>query len=181
MMALVRQASRDALTGSFTRASGEELLEIQFNIARRNNTPLALAFVDLDDFKAVNDVHGHEAGDEVLANAAQAMRNSLRGSDILARWGGEEFILILPHTNRHEAIVVIERIRASGLGLRPDGTPATASFGIATSLADQAENWRDLVEIADNRMYAAKQSGKNRLEACFTKNVVADAVPQHSS
>ncbi|MDD5241999.1 MAG: GGDEF domain-containing protein [Sulfuricella sp.] len=180
MMALVRQASRDALTGSFTRASGEELLDIQFNIALRNDTPLALVFVDLDNFKAVNDVHGHEAGDGVLANAAQSMRNALRGSDILARWGGEEFILILPHTKRHEAIVVVERMRAGGLGLRPDGKPVTASFGIAESLADQTTNWPDLVEIADKRMYAAKQSGKDRLVAGAPEVLTADIAPQQT-
>ncbi|HUW51572.1 MAG TPA: GGDEF domain-containing protein [Sulfuricella sp.] len=178
MMALVRQASRDALTGCFTRASGEELLEIQFNIARRNGAPLALAFMDIDDFKAVNDTHGHEAGDGVLANAVQAVHNALRGSDILARWGGEEFILVLPHTNLHEAIVVVERLRASGLGSRPDGKPVTASFGIAESLADQAASWPDLVEIADKRMYAAKQSGKNRLVAGAPEAFAADIALQ---
>ncbi|MCE5180627.1 MAG: GGDEF domain-containing protein [Betaproteobacteria bacterium] len=181
MMALVRQASRDALTGSFTRASGEELLEIQFDISRRSDTPLAIAFVDLDDFKSVNDVHGHEAGDAVLSNAVQAMRNALRSSDILARWGGEEFILILTNTNRHEAIVVVERIRAGGLGLRPDGKPVTASFGIAVSLAERTENWHDLVEIADKRMYAAKQSGKDRLVADTPETFSAETIRQQTS
>lgn len=180
MMALVRQASRDALTGSFTRASGEELLEIQFNISQRSGTHLAIAFVDLDNFKSVNDVHGHEAGDEVLANAVQAMRNALRGSDILARWGGEEFILVLPHTDRHEAIVVVERIRSSGLGLRPDGKPVTASFGIAVNLADQTASWHELVEIADKRMYAAKQSGKDRLVAGSAEAFTAEPFPQQT-
>lgn len=180
MMALVRQASRDALTGSFTRASGEELLEIQFNISQRSGTPLAIAFVDLDNFKSVNDIHGHEAGDEVLANAVQAIRSALRSSDILARWGGEEFILVLPHTDRHEAIVVVERIRAGGLGLRPDGKPVTASFGIAVSLVEQTENWRDLVEIADKRMYAAKQSGKDRLVAGSAEAFTAEPLQQQT-
>lgn len=162
MMALVRQAARDALTAGFTRACGEELLEVHYRIAQRNGTPLVMVFVDLDNFKQINDIHGHEAGDLVLANAAQAMRRQLRASDVLVRWGGEEFLLIMSNTGRAAAIAVIERLRAAGLGSRPEGQAVTASFGIAENLADNCDNWRDLVEIADQRMYAAKQSGKNR-------------------
>jgi diguanylate cyclase (GGDEF)-like protein len=161
MMALVRQATRDRLTGCFTRASGEELLDIQFNIAARNGTPLTVVFIDLDDFKPVNDIHGHEAGDRVLAAAAGAMRNTLRGGDILIRWGGEEFVLLLPNTDGTAAISLLERLRAAGLGVRPDGVPVTASFGLADRLADGCADGRELLELADQRMYAAKQAGKN--------------------
>lgn len=90
------------------------------------------------------------------------MSSVLRTSDILIRWGGEEFVLILPNTDWNNAIGIIERLQASGLGLRPDGKPMTASFGIAECLDDRAKDWRELVEIADQRMYAAKQLGKNR-------------------
>lgn len=162
MMALVRQAGRDALTSCFTRACGEELLEVHYKIAQRGGSPLAMVFVDLDNFKVINDVHGHEAGDLVLANAAQAMRRHLRASDILVRWGGEEFLLIMSNTGRDAAVEVIERLRGAGLGIRPDGQPVTASFGIAENLADKSASWRDLVDVADQRMYVAKQSGKNR-------------------
>lgn len=162
IMALVRQTARDALTSCFTRNTGEELLEIQFLIAERNQTPLALVFADLDNFKEINDVCGHETGDRVLAQASNTMSGVLRSSDILVRWGGEEFVVILPDTDRNGAIGVIERLQASGLGLRPDGKPMTASFGIAECLGDGAVDWRELVEIADQRMYAAKKSGKNR-------------------
>jgi len=162
MMALVRQTVRDSLTCCFTRNTGEELLEIQFRISQRNQSPLALVFADLDNFKEVNDIHGHEAGDRVLAHASSTMSSALRTSDILVRWGGEEFVLILPNTDRNSAIGVIERLQTFGLGLRPDGKPMTASFGIAERLGDTAEDWCELVEIADQRMYAAKQLGKNR-------------------
>jgi len=111
-------------------------------------------------------VGSHAAGDQVLVTAAKNIHCSLRTSDILARWGGEEFVLILPNTDRNNAIDVIERLRKHGLGIRPDGQPMTASFGIAEYLHDEAETWRDLLEIADQRMSAAKHLGKNRLVSC---------------
>lgn len=177
MMALVRQTACDGLTSCFTRNTGEELLEIQFKIAQRNQFPLTLVFADLDNFKEINDVHGHDAGDRVLAHASNTMSSILRTSDILVRWGGEEFVLILPNIDRNGAIGVIERLQAFGLGLRPDGKPMTASFGIAEYLGDRAKNWRELVEIADQRMYAAKQLGKNRwigdVRDCFAPDMAA--------
>jgi diguanylate cyclase (GGDEF)-like protein len=162
MIALVRTAIRDTLTGCFSRMSGTELLEIQFIISTRSNTPLSLAFIDLDNFKSVNDNFGHEAGDLVLVSAAECIRATLRTGDMLARWGGEEFILILPNTYCNDAITAIERLRAAGFGMRPDNKPVTASIGIAERLDDETGDWKTLVEIADQRMYAAKQSGKDR-------------------
>lgn len=159
---LVRTAIRDALTGCFSRLSGMELLEIQFILSSRSNTPLSLAFIDLDNFKSINDGFGHEAGDKVLVSAAEQIRATLRTGDMLARWGGEEFILILPNTYCHDAVTAIERLRAHGLGLRPDNSPVTASIGIAERTEDQVSEWKKLVEIADQRMYVAKQSGKDR-------------------
>lgn len=162
MIALVRTALHDALTGCFSRMSGMELLEIQFIISNRSGSPLALAFIDLDNFKSVNDSFGHEAGDDVLVNAAKRIRVSLRTGDMLARWGGEEFILIMPNTYCKEAIMAIERMRALGFGMRPDDVPMTASIGIAERTEDKTADWKSLVEVADQRMYAAKQGGKNR-------------------
>ncbi len=168
MIALVRQAIRDPLTGSFSRLSGEELLEIQFIIAVRSNSPLSVAFIDLDDFKKVNDGYGHEAGDHVLIDATEHIRANLRTGDMLARWGGEEFVLIMPNTYRADAVMAIERLRSVGLGQRPDGSPVTASIGLAERLEDEAVDWRRLVEVADQRMYVAKQSGKNKVVADAT-------------
>lgn len=164
MIALVRTAMRDALTGCFSRLSGVELLEIQFILSSRSGAPLALAFIDLDNFKNVNDSYGHEAGDRILVNAAERIRASLRTGDMLARWGGEEFILIMPNTYCKEAVMAIERLRAAGFGMRPDSTPMTASIGISERTEDRASDWKTLVDIADQRMYAAKQGGKNRME-----------------
>lgn len=162
MIALVRTALRDALTGCFTRMSGTELLEMQFIISNRNGSPLSVAFVDLDNFKSVNDTFGHEAGDAVLVNAAENMRAALRTGDMLARWGGEEFILIMPNTYCMDAVAVIEKLRTRGLGMRPDNMPVTASIGLAERTGDGVAGWQEMVERADQRMYTAKQAGKDR-------------------
>ena len=164
MIALVRMAIRDGLTGCFSRMSGMELLEIQFIIATRSSNPLALAFIDLDNFKNINDTFGHEAGDQVLITTAENVRASLRTGDMLARWGGEEFIIIMPNTYCHDAISAIERLRAYGLGVRPDGKQITASFGISERTEDRINDWKTLVEVADQRMYQAKKKGKNKVE-----------------
>jgi diguanylate cyclase (GGDEF)-like protein len=163
MIALVRDAIRDRLTGAFSRHSGEELLELQFTLSSRAETPLTVAFIDLDRFKRVNDEFGHEVGDEVLVEATHRLRATLRTGDVLARWGGEEFVLIMPNTQGEQAAAALERVRASGLGTRPDGQPVTASLGVAERLQDGASNWRELVDIADRRMYEAKRGGRNRI------------------
>ena len=166
MIALVRQAIRDPLTGAFSRRSGEEILDLQFALAERNNRPLAVAFIDLDHFKSVNDNFGHESGDQLLRAAAHSLALALRRSDTLVRWGGEEFILILQDTRSESAHHFLERIRAQGLGLRPDGAPVTASIGVAERALDKCNDWQHLLELADRRMYHAKSSGRNRVVGC---------------
>lgn len=163
MISLLRHASHDGLTGCFARASGEELLDIQFHIAARSGAPLSIAFLDVDNFKQINDQFGHDAGDRILTALAEKLRANLRTGDIILRWGGDEFVIILPDTNRPTAAMAIARLRESGLGVRPDGSRLTASFGMAERLADGAENWHDLVKIADQRMFQAKLAGKDRV------------------
>lgn len=162
MMALVRQAVRDPLTSCFTRRSGEELLSLQFAISCRSKAPLALAFVDLDRFKSVNDHFGHEAGDLVLQQAALSIIQVLRAGDILVRWGGEEFLIIMPDTDIAQADIALARLRLAGLGKRPDGEEITASIGIVERLRDQAVDQHALIELSDHRMYIAKEQGRNR-------------------
>lgn len=162
MIALVRQAIRDPLTGVFSRRSGEEILELQFTIAKRSMAPLSIAFIDLDHFKSVNDTFGHEAGDSVLKLAAATISNHLRRGDMLVRWGGEEFVLILPNTDIVQARIAMMRLRHSGFGFRPDEQPVTASIGIS-ALEEGIEDWRQLIEIADQRMYFAKTHGRNQV------------------
>lgn len=163
MIALVRQAIRDTLTGVFSRSSAEEVLDLQFTIATRNQADLALAFIDLDHFKAINDKFGHDAGDKALQQMTAAISDNLRQGDVLARWGGEEFVLIMPHTSQTQALTALQRMQDLGLGPRPDGTPLTASIGLAERCADAVTDWSALVELADRRMYLAKSAGRHRV------------------
>ncbi|MDR0735601.1 MAG: GGDEF domain-containing protein [Zoogloeaceae bacterium] len=163
MLTLVRQAVRDPLTGCFTRRSGEELLTLQYAISQRSNMPLALAFVDLDRFKNVNDQAGHEAGDLALRQAAVSFTQILRSNDILARWGGDEFIIIMPNTNIRQAEIALSRQRLIGLSKRPDGSCLTASIGISERLQDETPDQQTLIECADHRMYLAKKQGGDQI------------------
>lgn len=163
MIQFVSQASHDGLTRAYTRRVGEELLEIQFTQAARHRTPLSLVFVDLDDFKKINDRFGHEEGDVALRAAGTALRRMLRRGDILIRWGGEEFLVVMPNTDLTGAVTAAARLGEIGFGRRPDGAPQTASLGIAELLQDGCQTWAELVERADHRMYLAKKGGKNRM------------------
>ncbi|HJV86188.1 MAG TPA: GGDEF domain-containing protein [Noviherbaspirillum sp.] len=163
MIALVRQANRDPLTGVIARKTGEEMLELQFNIASRGNAPLAVAFIDLDHFKSINDTFGHDAGDQVLMTMTDIVGANLRAGDTLARWGGEEFLVIMPNTDLPQAEAALARLRGIGFGMRPDHTPITASIGVAERMADGSAEWKALVELADQRMYRAKQGGRDRV------------------
>jgi len=169
MIVLVREAIRDRLTGCFSRPSGEELLDLQFNLAKRGDNPLALAFLDLDHFKQVNDQWGHDTGDQVLKNAAAHIRESLRVGDILVRWGGEEFVLIMPNTSIKHACTALARLQSKDLGRRPDDTPVTASIGLAEWQMENLQSWQELVDLADSRMYQAKEGGRNRTVGCPQK------------
>ena len=159
---LARQASSDALTKAFVRRVGQELLEAQFNAAERQDSPFAVAFADIDDFKSVNDQFGHEIGDKVLSQTADQLQQILRKSDRLVRWGGEEFLVIMPNTDHAGAAHMIERLYDQGLGLRPDGSSLTVSIGVAERQTDDCPTSDELVALADSRMYEAKQAGKNR-------------------
>ncbi|MFZ5622501.1 MAG: diguanylate cyclase [Pseudomonadota bacterium] len=166
MIALMQRTSRDPLTGAYNRETGAELLDIQFHIANRQGASLALAFLDVDNFKSINDLHGHEAGDAVLRGLARALSGTLRAGDTLVRWGGEEFLIILPNTDCATAGHVLARLYERGLGQRPDGQPLTASTGVSELGNDRAGTIRELIEHADRRMYQAKRAGKNRFIVC---------------
>ena len=163
IIVLVHQAIRDPLTGVFSRRSGEEMLGLLQLQAQRAHQPLSLAFIDLDHFKAINDRYGHLAGDQVLRHFAALMLARLRRSDILVRWGGEEFVLLMPGAGAEQAAQVIARLREQGLGERPDGSGLTASVGVAELWRDDCADWCALVDRADARMYLAKQTGRDRV------------------
>ena len=161
MVALIRRSIRDDLTNIFSRSSGKEILNVQWNASLRNQSALSLAFIDLDHFKQINDTFGHGAGDSALRQASQAIQNNIRSSDSLVRWGGEEFLLIMPDTDMTRARQALERLQAHGLGERPDGSPLTASIGLAERVFDRIADQEQLLELADQRMYQAKEAGRN--------------------
>lgn len=162
MMALLHRASYDPLTGTLTRRSGTEVIELQFRLAVEQNAPLAVAFLDIDKFKSINDDYGHDAGDQTLQQAAAALQHLIRKADAVIRWGGEEFVLLMTSTDSEGVRIVMQRVLDEWLGRRPDGQPLTASIGVAERLADAATDWTQLVRLADERMYAAKQGGRAR-------------------
>ena len=166
MSVIVEQGARDPLTGALNRLSGVDLLDFLFHLAKRNEEPLSVVFFDLDNFKQVNDFYGHTEGDRVLARFTSAVKKNLRKSDLLLRWGGEEFILVLPNASCDKAMERVALLRKQGFGLRPDKQSQTASFGVAEYTADNAKTWDELVAIADLRMYQAKSAGKDTVVGC---------------
>lgn len=163
MIQLVNQASHDGLTRTFNRPIGEEMINQHFVAAARADSPFTIAFVDLDHFKQVNDRFGHEAGDATLKTASQVLGKGLRRGDFLIRWGGEEFVAVMPTTDKQGANIAISRILHYGLGAHPAGGVVTASIGIAERKDDGLETWQQLVERADQRMYTAKQNGRSQV------------------
>jgi diguanylate cyclase (GGDEF)-like protein len=159
---IVTKSAHDPLTNAYNRMTGEEFMEKYFSLARRNKTPFSLVFVDIDHFKLINDSYGHETGDAMLEQVSTALASQLRKEDSLIRWGGEEFILALPMSDQKETGEMIARLGAHGLGLRPDGTALTASVGSACNISDNINDLHALIQRADERMYTAKQGGRNR-------------------
>ncbi len=162
---LRRKAALDNLTGALSRGRFREEGGRAVTLAQRHGHPLSCLIFDLDFFKRINDEHGHPVGDVVLASTVDACLTRLRSSDILGRVGGEEFAIILPHTDAGSAMEVAERLRIAieALEIADDGSrvPVTASFGVAT-LDSSAPDFDSLLVHADSACYAAKFEGRNR-------------------
>ena len=161
-----RQARIDGLTGLANRRACEDQLAVELARAERFGGPLAVVITDLDDFKEINDRFGHPAGDIVLREFARALEDGIRDVDLAARWGGEEFVLLLPGTDLDGAAHVADRVRhalESRLVLAADGRPipVTASFGVAAY--PEASSSHALLAAADGALYEAKRAGKNRV------------------
>jgi diguanylate cyclase (GGDEF)-like protein len=159
------RAATDALTGlPNNRAVGDTLRRMVAQ-AGRAVSPLSAVLLDLDHFKHVNDAHGHSRGDEVLAAVAVAMRSSLRESDFVGRYGGEEFLILLPDTGKQQAALVAEKVRAGveTLYVSSLDRKVTASLGVA-SLPEDCGDADTLLRAADRALYSAKGRGRNRVE-----------------
>jgi diguanylate cyclase (GGDEF)-like protein len=158
------QALRDPLTGIYNRRVLQDALTRELLRARREDGLLALTMLDIDDFKSINDGHGHDAGDEVLRRVAACGREVVRPGDTFARVGGEEFALLTPGAGAQEALLVAERLRlaVAALDVLPD-RGVTVSAGLAAWPADAADG-DALRRAADEALYRAKAAGKNRCE-----------------
>jgi diguanylate cyclase len=173
-----RLSRRESLTGCFNRRAFYELFPREVERARRLGQGVALVFVDLDHFKRVNDRHGHETGDRVLQQLAARLRGIIRETDLLFRWGGEEFVILLPHTAATEAPALAERIRAS-VAERPffthdshPGVSMTVSVGVAGERGGPIEP-DALLARADAACYRAKEAGRN----CVVAELPRGATP----
>lgn len=160
----------DPLTGLDNRRSFDQRLQAEWSRAQRNRESIALLYIDIDHFKAYNDLHGHQAGDVCLARVAAAIRDSAqRGSDLCARYGGEEFVVLLPQTTQEQALGVARRVRQAveDLGLPHGSSPATRVVTVSVGAASLVPtlnmpfNW--LLERADRALYTAKDNGRNRV------------------
>jgi diguanylate cyclase (GGDEF)-like protein/PAS domain S-box-containing protein len=161
---LTRLAGTDAVTGVWNRRHGGSLLAADLDQARLDGRPLSALMVDIDHFKPVNDIHGHQTGDRVLAETSRRMLEAVRGTDVVARWGGEEFVIMLRDCGLDEAMAIAEKIRTqiANTPFRHFGT-VTVSIGAAEVREDEGlEPW---LARADAALYEAKRSGRNAVRA----------------
>ncbi len=157
------RATYDRLTGAVNRLAFEQYLETEQNRVERYGEPSGLVMIDIDHFKTINDTHGHQTGDRVLETLAQRVRERLRASDILCRWGGEEFMVLLPETDLAGALQMAESLRQAIERMDfPEVERVTISLGVAQLHAE--ESFTELAMRVDNALYAAKEGGRNRVE-----------------
>ncbi len=163
------EANRDHLTGTSNRKYIEELLAAEFEISRRRQRPLSLAFIDIDNFKPINDTYGHQAGDLVLQHIARFFSSQIRQQDSLARYGGDEFLLLLHNTSEDDAYALLKRIMAAlqsshSIEVNEQLIKVTVSIGMASfTPGDKTASPEQLIEQADKALYQSKKSGRNAL------------------
>jgi diguanylate cyclase len=160
-----RLVKEDQLTSTLNRRGMDEAYAVEEARAERSGAPLAVALLDVDNFKQLNDKLGHQAGDEALKYLAQVLRQTVRPSDAVARYGGEEFVLLLPCTDHAEAVNVMTRVQRTLTRKfflhNNERVLITFSAGVAVRLAGETRD--QLIARADGAMYHAKQTGKNRV------------------
>ena len=164
----IRQlATHDDLTGLLNRRAMLDRMQLEQRRSLRSGSPLLIAQLDIDHFKAVNDTHGHAAGDLVLQSFADTVRRNVRDTDVLARWGGEEFVLLLCDTPASDAVTLMERLRqavqAMQVPVAQGGQPITVTVSIGLARHTPADPLAGTLERADQALYAAKAGGRNRV------------------
>ena len=163
---LQRVAMKDALTGLINRAAFAQAYARERALSQRRSRPLAVALIDLDKFKSINDTYGHAAGDDVLKRASSAIVGALRRTDVVGRWGGEELVVLLPETELDGARRGIENALAAvrALQFTAEGhEPYRVTFSAGVVAAGEDETLEAAVERADKLLYTAKQSGRDRV------------------
>jgi len=156
------KSATDPLTGLANRSTFDDRLEAEFGRTRGTGQPLSLIIMDIDQFKTFNDQFGHSAGDAALRIVARTLRERSRSSDVVARFGGEEFTVILPNTDLQGALILAERFRSAIENSRWDRRPVTVSVGVAEA-TESVAGPADLVDRADGALYEAKRRGRNRV------------------
>jgi two-component system, cell cycle response regulator len=183
--ALRDQAERDSLTRLWNRNAILAQLDRELARSEREAQPFGVVIVDLDHFKHVNDTHGHLAGDAVLREAARRMQHSIRQYDSIGRYGGEEFLILLPGCSEEDSYAQAERLRRqlarTEMAVNDTALRITASFGIAAALPGEIWTPESLIRKADEALYAAKKSGRNRVAAWQSKPDDASLSPETAS
>lgn len=160
-------AMHDGLTGLLNRRAIEEYADAEFNLTKRKERPLSIVLLDIDHFKNVNDQHGHKVGDSTLQHVAKILSDGIRNYDRVGRWGGEEFILILPETQTQDAALVAERLRTQMAAKSiPLDNELHLSVHISSGVAcvnGQFSSLAKLIDAADQALYQAKQTGRNKV------------------
>jgi len=178
----LKMAYTDQLTGTHNRASFNNSLHREIQCAKRSDSDLSLIFLDIDHFKHINDSYGHECGDIALSSVANCIKETVRGSDIVFRYGGEEFVILLNNTDLEGGYIMAERIRknveAHTIAYGMDILKLTVSLGVSSLEKNDAgiqSNAESLIKRADNAMYRAKQQGRNQTMIeptdCYIKEV----------
>ena len=164
------QTQVDSLTGLFNRRAFEKKINEEFERAKRYHHPLSVLILDIDNFKTINDTYGHHGGDAALVKISETLRETTRQSDFPCRYGGEEFVLVLPETDQDSALQVAgkihERIRSCTFGTSNRPFKLTVSIGLSSSATEYYSDWREMLRDADQALYLAKNTGKDRVEIC---------------
>jgi len=165
LLSLKEEVERDVLTGLYNRLAINGILSKLWSDGHMTDTPLTVAMLDLDNFKEVNDRYGHVVGDELLKEVSYIIKKSLREEDVAIRYGGEEFVIILPKTDSSGAKIPLERIRKriEDETFTDAGIKTTVSIGVSVYPDDRPLNMEELIKYADAALYEAKTRGKNRI------------------